>query len=168
MGSPTFSWASKVRQFRAHLGARVRPDERTALTTWLTPAQAALFDGMHVADQRHGLDVVGALRAAGHGGDSELLLAGLLHDASKGPTVGVWHRVAWSLGEHYGPLVERPLGHLPGFRAAFDILREHADRSATLARAAGCSPRTADLIRHQAEPADPVAGEALRLADEAN
>ena len=27
---------------------------------------------------------------------------------------------------------------------------------------------TADLIRHQAEPIDPQAGEALRLADEAN
>ncbi len=76
-----------------------------------------LFEAMHPADQRHGLDVVAALRAAGHGGDRELLLAGLLHDASKGPTVGVWHRVGWSLGEHYGPPVERPLAHLPGFRA---------------------------------------------------
>ena len=69
----------------------------------------------------------------------ELLLAGLLHDASKGPSVGLWHRVAWSLGEHYGPVVERPLAHLPGFRGAFDILRDHAARSATLARAAGCT-----------------------------
>ena len=161
-------WAGKARQFVRHLTGRVTPAERAASAAWLEPAQIRLFEAMHPADQRHGLDVVGPLRAGGPGGESLLWLAGLLHHASKGPTVGVWHRVAWSLGEHYGPFVERPLAHLPGFRAAFDILREHADRSATLARAAGCSPRTADLIRHQAEPADPVAGEALRLADEAN
>ena len=161
-------WAGKARQFVRHLTGRVTAAERATVAAWLSPAQHRLFEAMHRADQRHGLDVVAALRAAGHGGDAELLLAGLLHDASKGPTVGVWHRVAWSLGEHYGPAVERSLAHLPGFRGAFDILRDHADRSAILATAAGCSPRTADLIRHQAEPADPVAGEALRLADEAN
>ena len=161
-------WAGKTRQFVRHLTGRVTPDERAAVAAWLSPTQLRLFEAMHPADQRHGLDVVAALRAAGHGGDPELLLAGLLHDASKGPTVGVWHRVAWSLGEHYGPSIEAPLARLPGFRAAFDILRQHAARSAELALAAGCSLRTADLIHHQAEPADPVAGEALRLADEAS
>lgn len=161
-------WAGKARQFVRHLTGRVTPGERAAVAAWLTPAQLRLFGAMHPADQRHGLDVVAALRAAGHDGDPELLLAGLLHDASKGPTIGARHRVAWSLGEHYGPTIERPLARLPGYRAAFDILRDHAARSADLARAAGCTPRTADLIRHQAEPADPVAGEALRLADEAS
>ncbi len=161
-------WAGKSRQFVRHLTGRVTPAERTALADWLTPAQLRLYEAMHPADQRHGLDVVAALRAAGYGDDPELLLAGLLHDASKGPTVGVWHRVAWSLGEHYGTAVERPLARLPGFRSAFGRLRDHAVRSAELAAAAGCTPRTADLIRHQAEPSDPVAGEALRLADEAS
>lgn len=161
-------WTGKARQFVRHLTGRVTPDERAAVAAWLSPSQLRLFEAMHPADQRHGLDVVAALRAAGHGDDPELLLAGLLHDASKGPGVGVWHRVGWSLGEHYGSSVERALARLPGFRAAFDILRDHADRSAELAGAAGCSARTADLIRHQAEPADPVAGEALRLADEAS
>ena len=167
MGSPTFSWASKVRQFRAHLGARVRPDERTALPTWLTPAQVALFDGMHVADQRHGLDVVATLRAGGSE-DVELLLAGLLHDCAKGPTVGVLPRVAWSLGEAWGPWVVAVARHLPGFAAPLDRLRDHAELSAQMALAAGCTPRTADLIRHQADPVEPAAGELLRLADEAN
>ncbi|MET1231451.1 MAG: hypothetical protein ABWY52_01215 [Candidatus Limnocylindrales bacterium] len=161
-------WAGKTRQFVRHLTGRVTPAERTALADWLTPAQLRLFGAMHRADQRHGLDVVAALRGAGHGDDRELLLAGLLHDASKGPTVGVWHRVAWSLGDHYGTAVERALARLPGFGSAFGRLRDHAVRSAELATAAGCTPRTADLIRHQAEPADPVAGEALRLADEAS
>ncbi len=57
---------------------------------------------------------------------------------------------------------------LPGFRDAYERLRTHADRSAEMALAAGCSVATAELIRHQASPVDEGAGEALRLADEAN
>jgi hypothetical protein len=57
---------------------------------------------------------------------------------------------------------------LPGFRTAFVRLRDHAEDSAVMALDAGCSERTADLIRHQADPVDPDAGVALRLADEAS
>jgi hypothetical protein len=57
---------------------------------------------------------------------------------------------------------------MPGFRRAFERLREHADESARLALDAGCSERTADLIRHQSDPVDPVVGVALRRADEAS
>ena len=167
MGSPTFSWASKVRQFRSHLRARVRPSERAALVGWLTPAQLALFDGMHVADRRHGLDVAASLRAAGVT-DDELLLAGLLHDCAKGPGVGVLPRVAWSLGEAWGPWVVTVARGVPGFSGALNRLRDHADLSARMALGAGCSARTAELIRHQAAPLEPAAGELLRLADEAN
>lgn len=167
MASPGFSWGSKVRQFRSHLAARVRPDERAALTGWLSPAQLALFDGMHVADRRHGLDVVATLRAAGTT-DEELLLAGLLHDCAKGPAVGVLARVAWSLGEAWGSWVVAIARCLPGFGPALDRLRDHAELSARMALEAGCSDRTADLIRHQSDPVEPAAGELLRLADEAN
>jgi len=167
LASPTFSWASKVRQFRSHLAARVRPAERADLAAWLTPAQLALFDAMHVADRRHGLDVRATLRAAGTT-DPELLLAGLLHDCAKGPTVGLWHRIAWSLGEAWGPWVVGAARRLPGFGPALDRLRDHAELSARLALEAGCSARTAELIRHQADPLEPAAGELLRLADEAN
>ena len=44
---------------------------------------------------------------------------------------------------------------------------DHAEESARLARQAGCSERTAELIRHQSAPLDPDAGVALHLADEA-
>ena len=43
-----------------------------------------------------------------------------------------------------------------------------AQQSDETEREEGCSPATADLIRHPAEPIDRQAGEALRLADEAN
>ena len=142
------------------------PSERAELAAWLTPAQLGLFDAMPAADRRHGLDVVATLRSSG-AADPDLLLAGLLHDAGKGPTVGLWHRVAWSLGERYGSWVWRLVRPLPGFATALDRMRGHAERSADLAREAGCSPRTVELIRHQAAPEDGD-GAVLRLADEAN
>ena len=159
-------WGSKVRQFRAHRRARVDASERAGLGDWLTPAQLTLFDAMHVADRRHGLDVVATLREEGEL-DEELLLAGLLHDAGKGDT-GLWPRVAYSLGQEYGTWMWRLAGALPGFRGALTKLRDHAEASARLAAAAGCSSRTVELIRHQDSPRDGDAGERLRLADEAN
>jgi hypothetical protein len=159
-------WSGKARQLVGHIRAGVRPDERTAIAGWLTPAQLDLFDAMHVADQRHGLDVVGSLRDQGVT-EREVLVAGLLHDAGKGQT-GVWPRVAWSLGQAWGPWVWRIAGALPGMRAALHRLRDHPDTSAALAERAGCTPRTVDLIRHQDAPRDREFGELLRLADEAN
>ena len=159
-------WSTKVRQASRHVGGRVHPAERAGLERWLSDAQLRLFDSMHRADQRHGLDVVAALRAAGRD-DPDLLLAGLLHDCSKGPGVRLPHRVAWSLGSRYGAGMTGWLARLPGFEAAFSRLRHHAEDSARLAREAGCSERTAELIRHQSEPIDTDAGAALLLADEA-
>lgn len=159
-------WASKVRQFRTHLRAHVAPAERADLATWVTPAQLDVFDAMHVADRRHGLDVVASLRADGVE-DPEVLVAGLIHDAGKGRT-GVWPRVAHSLGQAYGPWVWRVAGIVPGFAAALARLRDHAETSARLAAAAGCTPRTVELIRHQDAPVDPVHGRLLQRADEAN
>jgi len=57
---------------------------------------------------------------------------------------------------------------LPGFGPALERLRTHAETSAAMAAAAGCSPRTVELIRNQDAPLDPEFGELLRLADEAN
>jgi hypothetical protein len=159
-------WAGKVRQFGAHLRARVGTRERAELATWLDPAQLALFDTMHVADRRHGLDVVRSLRTDGVT-DRDVLLAGLLHDAGKGRT-GVGPRVAYSLGQRYGALLWRSAAVAPGWSAALIRLRDHAAASADLAAAAGCPARTVALIRHQDAPRDPEFGRLLQLADEAN
>jgi hypothetical protein len=140
--------------------------ELADLATWLSPAERGLFDSMHVADRRHGLDVVAHLRADGST-DPELLVAGLLHDCAKGDT-GVLPRIAWSLGQRYGSWVWRLAGLLPGWSTTLERLRVHAESSATLAAGAGCSPRTVELIRNQDDPLDPVAGRLLHLADEAS
>ena len=159
-------WSGKIRRLRSYLGARVSVAERAALAGWLTPAQLALYDSMHVADRRHGLEVVATLRAEGIT-DRDALLAGLLHDAGKGH-VGVLPRVVHSLSQAYGSAIPALLRPLPGMAAALERLVTHAERSAVLASAAGCSSRTVELIRWQEAPRDPEFGEPLRLADEAN
>lgn len=159
-------WAARVRQFRAHVGARVREEELAGLTGWTTPAQQALFGSMHVADRRHGLDVVATLRADGVD-DPEVLVAGLLHDAGKGDT-GVIPRIIHALGQAYGHRIIRIAGLVPGMAASLERLRNHAEASAELAASVGCSRRTVELIRWQEAPRDPEFGERLRLADEAN
>jgi hypothetical protein len=158
--------AGKTRQFLAHLRARVTDAERASLAGWLTPSQLALFDTMHVADRRHGLDVVASLRDAGVK-DVDVLVAGVLHDAGKGDT-GVWPRVAYSLGQAWGSRAWSVASLLPGMQTPLERLQRHAEVSASLAASAGCSPRTVDLIRNQDSPRDPEFGELLRLADEAN
>ena len=159
-------WTTKVRQFRAHLRARVTADERAEIAGWVTAAELAVFDAMHVADRRHGLDVVAALRAEAVT-DRDVLVAGLLHDAGKG-SVGIWPRVFRSLGEAYGAWVWRAAAVLPGMRRDLDRLARHAETSARIAARAGCSERTVDLIRWQETPRDPEFGELLRLADDAS
>jgi hypothetical protein len=159
-------WADKTRQALAHARARVGPAEREALLAWLRPSELALFDAMHIADRRHGLDVVAHLRDGGTT-EREVLVAGLLHDCAKGDT-GLGPRVAYSLGTRYGTWIWRVGALVPGWRIAIERLRVHADASADMARAAGCTERTVDLIRHQDQPVDPDAGERLRLADEAS
>jgi len=162
------SWlASKARQLGRHVAARVQPVERAALAEWLTPAQLALFEAMPVADCRHGLDVVAELRAAGVT-DRDVHLAGLFHDAGKGPSIRLWHRVAWSLGERLGPRVHRLAARLPGGGEAMARLRDHAERSAELAAAVGCPPRSVALIRGEAGPGGGAALAALHAADEAS
>lgn len=159
-------WVGRTRQFVRYVTGRVSARERQALAGWLTPAQLALFEQMHRADQRHGLDVVAALRRAGRV-EPELLLAGLLHDAGKGRDLHLWHRVCWALSERH-PRLTAVFLRVPTFQAAFATIERHVERSAVLALEAGCSPRTADLIRHQAAPSDEELVVALRLADEAS
>ncbi len=159
-------WAGKIRQTKRHLLARVPARERDALAAWVSPPQLAVFDSMHVADRRHGLDVVAALRAGGTT-DPEELLAGLLHDAGKGNT-GLVPRVIFSLGQARLGWIERAATRVPRMRRALERLHDHPEVSARMAETAGCAPRTVELIRWQSDPRDPEAGERLRLADEAS
>ena len=145
--------------------ARVTPEERRSLAAWARPAELALFDAMHIADRRHGLDVVAHLRRAGVT-DRDVLAAGLLHDCGKGDT-GWPPRVAWSLGEALGPWVHAVAARLPGWADAMTRLRDHAELSALAVEAAGLPPRAVALVREQDAPSDPVFGRMFHAADEA-
>ena len=160
-------WAGKLRQAQRHVAARVAPAERAGLVGWVSPPQLAVFDAMHPADRRHGLDVVAWLRADGTD-DRDVLLAGLLHDAGKGDA-GLVARVLSSLSQAYGDWLWRAGHAWPPLRASMERLRDHAELSATLAGEAGCSPRTLELIRHQDDPIpDDRGSQRLHLADEAS
>lgn len=159
----------RVRQFAAHVRARVG-DEETALAHRILPRHAApLFDGMPVGDRRHALDVVHRLLAAGHD-DPDLLSAALLHDAAKGHRMRLWHRVAGVLLEALAPSSLRRLASEdPGsWRHPFHLYLHHAELSAELARDAGCSDRAAAFIRGTASSADVRLERALQAADDAS
>ena len=136
------------------------------LAAWTRPTELALFDAMHVADRRHGLDVVARLRRAGVR-DRDILAAGLLHDCAKGDT-GPGPRVAWSLGEAFGPWVHALAARVPGWGGAMDRLRDHAAASADALAAAGLPARAVALVRDQGAPRDPEYGARFHAADEAS
>jgi hypothetical protein len=136
------------------------------VAAWLTAAELALFDAQHVADRRHGLDVVARLRAAGIR-ERDILAAGLLHDCAKGDT-GAGPRIAWSLARRYGAWLLPPARLVPGWSPALDRLRDHAEASAELLERAGLTRRAVELVRHQAAPTDPEYGIRFRAADEAS
>jgi hypothetical protein len=159
-------WAGKIGRTGKYVRAAVSTRERESLAGLLEPAQLALFDGMHLADRRHGLDVVAHLERRGIV-DRDLLIAGLLHDCGKGPRVRLVHRVAWSLGQRYGRWIWSASEVLPTLRRGLASMRGHAERSAELARRAGCTGRTVELIRHQESPLD-ADGLMLLEADESN
>lgn len=145
--------------------ARVSDAERAELAAWLRPEELALFDAMHIADRRHGIDVVAVLRRSGVR-DRDVLAAGLLHDCAKGDT-GALPRIAWSLGEAFGPGVIGVARRVPGWDAALDRIAAHADASAELVRAAGLPAFAVDLVRYQAAPRDARYGALFHAADEA-
>jgi hypothetical protein len=134
------------------------------------PSRAAdLFDTMSVADRRHALDVTARLVAAGHD-DADLLAAALLHDAAKGRRMRLWHRIAGVLLEAFAPGLLRRLASADpaSWRHPFHLYLHHAELSADLATASGCSPRVAAFIRGVAVGNDARLQRALTDADDAS
>ena len=151
----------RVSQFFRALVARVPKRELDLLSEYLTPSQLELFRRMPRCDQRHGLDVFHALRKEGYH-DHHLLAAALLHDVGKiDGRLQLWHRVLVVLIKAFWPqLLDRLARREPrSWRYPFYVHQHHPELGAELARAAGCSPVTVELIRrHQ----DPLASSPLR------
>lgn len=159
----------RVGQFIGHLTARVDQAEEDGARRLLPAAAWPLFAAMPTPDRRHALDVTRRLLAAGQT-DPDLLAAALLHDVAKGHRMRLWHRVA---GVLLGAVAPRALASLASpdersWRYPFHLYLRHSALSAEAALHAGCSRRTADLIKGSTEPADAPALAALRRADEAS
>lgn len=159
----------RVRQFVAHLRARVTPEEEAAVGRWLDPQARALYARMPVADRRHALDVLARLRAAGID-DRDVLAAALLHDAAKADGMRLWHRVGGVLLAAVAPRLLRRLASPDpaSWRHGFHLYLHHARLSADLAAGAGCSPRTVGFIRGDVTDADAQLLRALTAADDAS
>jgi hypothetical protein len=159
----------RVRQFAAHLRARVAPEEERLAQDLLTPEASRLFASMPVADRRHALDVAG--RLLDHGvDDRDVLTAALLHDAAKGHRMRLWHRVAGVLLEAAWPTMLRRLAdpNTRSWRHPFHLYLHHASLSADLAVTAGASERAGSFIRGSAAEDDAHLMRALTDADDAS
>lgn len=146
----------RTRQFFAAIRPRVNQAELNEASALLGQRLMPLFLSMCRRDQRHCLDVYGALVRMGcH--DQNVLLAALLHDAGKGELAGarvrLWHRVAYVLLAAGTP---RLLARLAGGRGGLAALHHHSERGAMLAERHGAPAEVVDLIRrHEATaPAD--------------
>ena len=162
----------RVRQFIDAVAAYARPltaDERGEAHAVLPAAARSLFDHMPRNDQRHSLEVLRAVQAAGWSHPA-LLQAALLHDAAKGAGgITLLHRAAVVLIRSVRPLglaqwAERAAPRRSDLRYPFWAHVHHPRLGAELAAAVGCEPLAVELImRHQAHPPT-MAGDAL--ADE--
>jgi putative nucleotidyltransferase with HDIG domain len=163
----------RIRQFVYAAGAWVRREDTDIARRHLTPAAVDLFQAMPRYDRQHALNVFRLLQERGYR-DPDLLTAALLHDVGKTThpqgALGLWHRVMFVLMRTFWPgLLERIGSSQPGnWRWPFFVQQHHAPIGAELARQAGCSLETAQLIHHHEDPPSARDSEqlkALKAAD---
>lgn len=150
----------RVRQFVSALGAYIRPltaGERAEARAWLPESAWVLFDAMPRNDQRHSLNVLRSLRAAGYA-EPALMQAALLHDAAKSSGgITLFHRVAVVLLKIARPdwaprMAQTPAPARGSLRYPFWAHANHPQLGAEMTAAAGCDPLAVTLIRRHQEP----------------
>jgi hypothetical protein len=151
----------RVGQFWRGLRAQVRPEELARAAALLPPPALALFRRMPPDAQRHSLNVLYTLEAAGYA-QPALAAAALLHDVGKGAAqvgrlkLGLWLRGPLVLAEAWTPgLLRRLAVDNPGrgWRYGLYVHLHHAELGAAWAAQAGCDPLTCWLIAHHQDRA---------------
>ena len=172
------SAAYRVRQFVRAVSALLQPEDavQEVVDTYLPVSAETLFWAMPRYDRNHAHRVVDTLERLGYQ-DPDLMAAALLHDAGKtsvqGRSLRLWHRVAVVLMRALKPdLLEQIAQNRPdSWRYSFYVQMHHGEIGAALATKAGCSTRTAELIRRHEDSAtsgdDPLLS-ALQSADGVN
>ncbi len=166
-------WRARYRLWQVwhRVTARVTEADLASMRALLPPTGQTLFLTMTRGDQRHSLDVYGALVAQGCA-DTELLAAALLHDVGKGahrvrfvmrPDVVILRKLAPQiLVRLAGPGAEAAVGW---WRRPVRDAWHHAEWGAILAEQAALPPRVVLLIRTHHDPTGPAA--ALHAVDDA-
>jgi len=151
----------RVRQFLRGVTATVSAAEVQHVAEILPPAALALFAQLPVDAQRHSLNVLQTIEAAGHT-QLDLRVAALLHDVGKvaadqtGMTLNLWWRGPLVLLENFFPTllrrwsVDQPTA---GWRYLLYVHHAHPQIGATWASAVDCSPLACWLIAHHQERA---------------
>ena len=139
----------RVGQFFRALTARVSEREIEQATRILPPQAQVLFRRHAVQDQHHALSVYRSLQESGET-NPHLLAAALLHDIGKSSAhLSAVHRAIIVLLDRFMPrlLEGADQGNARGWRRAFVLQAAHPELGAGLARSAGCSSLTVQLIR---------------------
>ncbi len=145
----------RVQQGLANLTARMAPADWALVAQHLSGAEWDIFAQMEAADQRHSVQVLRSLLAAGIT-DASLLKAGLLHDVGKSRCrISIFHRTA-------AVLVQAILGRLPDLPLQcgtgkwwlpFHVIANHPRIGASMLAHAGTDERVWRLVElHQLEP----------------
>ena len=159
----------RARQFRQAMGSSPDQKDLEKLGEVLTPAQAQLFVKLQRSEQAHALRVFTLLWSRSEvdplAGNSDLLVAALLHDVGKCRyPLSLWERVLIVLGKSVFPKKSKQWGanelvldqaragwfKLARIKRPFVVAEKHPDWGAEMAAEAGISPTTESLIRaHQ-------------------
>lgn len=144
----------RVRQFFQALTAAPTPHDLEKVKDVLSPNLFNLFLKMQTSEQAHSIRVYKLLLEQGET-NQDLLTAALLHDVGKSRyPLRLWERVFIVLGKAISPqrLNEWGQAEAFGWRRPFVVSANHAEWGAEMAKNAGASTTTIDLIkRHQTD-----------------
>lgn len=152
----------RIRQFVRGIFAHVNADEMLEVTRALPKAAVCRFCQMPLDGQRHSLNVLYTLQAAGWH-DPDLAAAALLHDAGKvaGDAAGIrlspWLRGPLVLLAALAPAKVETLASddpASGWRYLLYVHREHPAIGGAWAATDGCSELTCWLIEHHQDEPD--------------